>query len=697
MAILLISATIFLVSTPSITKAEVTGNTWHISPTGADSDDCGSTTAPCRNIQIAIEKASSGDTIKVAAATYTYISASDRCQQWYGTTGVLCIDRKQVTLVGGYTASNWNTPNPTANPTIIDGQNTHRGVFVLETTAGPTALTMEGFTIRNGLAKGIPARGGEDAIFAFGGGMFVDRAQLTLRHVIFENNKSVGENTSTAYGGSGSGGGLAMRGSPYLSILEHVTFRNNEARGGVGPERGGLGLGGGMYTYRSNSRSYYLTFTNNLAQGGSSNGSGISIGEKADAQGGGVAVQIGCNSEFHNLTVTNNQALGGNAPNGSSGGAFGGGVFSEQASLVVTDALVQNNLAQGGTGKNNSSPPFSMGGGIATDASTLLVDRSQILGNTARGGSSTFLAGPGGGGGIAVQRLAGSTLTTIHNTIIANNTANMGDGPDKSAGGGGGGLYFNGAVATVEHSTIANNVLGTSPMQGIGALVFGYATATPANVTIKYSIIANHTAYAGAAALHTQAGSALTLNTGLFDGNTVNIIGAANGTETMISGLARFVDAANLDFHIRSDSAAINAAAQSTAVLDVDAETRNVQRDIGADEYVPLIPEITAVYAIPTSSSAIRVQWQTINMGGALHHYTLTVTCPPGGSAPNQMACNAPTNIGTVNSYQLTGLTNFKQYSFKVEAYDAGNALLDTKQVTAVPTNIFVMLPIVQK
>ncbi len=702
-SILFIAATLLLctyslfLSTPASLEAEADAVTWHVAVTGTDNASCGSSSNPCRNIQFAIEQASSGDTIKVAAGTYTYTSASNRCQSWYGTTGVLCIDRKQLTILGGYSVSNWHTPNPSLNQTIIDGQNSHRGIFVLQTSVAPTALVMEGFTIRNGLARAIPARGGLDAIFAFGGGMFVDRAMLTLRHVTFDSNKAVGENTTTAYGGSGVGGGLAIHSSTNLSVLEHVVFHNNEARGGVGPERGGMGIGGGMYTYGSTIRGNYLTFTNNLAIGGSSSGSGISAGEKADAQGGGLALQVGSNSEFHHLIVTNNRAIGGNAPNGSSGGAFGGGIFGEQANIALYDSLIQSNLAQGGAGRNNSSAPFSMGGGIAADASNMVVERCQVLGNAARGGNSTFLAGSAGGGGVAIQRLSGVTLTTINNTIVAKNVAVMGDGPDKSASGGGGGLYFNGAVATVEHTTVANNVLGNSPMQGIGALIFSYGAATPATVQIRYSIVANHTQYAGAAALHTQPGNSLTLLRGLFDGNTTDVAGSVNGLETMIAGSARFVDPDNLDFHIRSDSAAVDAATNSTAVLDVDAEERDVHRDIGADEYVPLIPEIFALFAIPNGSNKVLVSWQTLNMNAVLAYYTLTVYCPTGGSAPNGMSCGTPKNVGTVTSYQLTGLTNFKQYSVKVEAYDTGNNLLDAEQTTVVPTDIFVFLPVIRK
>lgn len=673
----------------------ITATTYHVAPNGSDHTNCGSTQNPCASIQYAVEKATTGDTIKVAAGTYTYTSASDRCQSWYGTTGVVCVDRKQLSILGGYTASNWHTPNPTANRTIIDGQHNHRGVFVLQTIAAPTSLHMEGFTIRNGRARGIPARGGKDAIYAFGGGMFVDRANLTLRHMLFEHNLALGETTTTGYGGAGSGGGLAIHTSAN-SLIEHTTFHNNKAQGGVGGDRGGFGIGGGLYTFNSTVTGQHLVFTNNQAIGGNTNGSGVSQGEKADGQGGGLAAQISSNSTFRHITVTNNEARGGNAPNGNSGGAFGGGLFTEEATVIVTDAFVSDNRAIGGTGRNQTGSPYSMGGGIATDRSDFTLERAEVIRNTARGGDSQYLAGPAGGGGIGVQRLFGNTQTTIKNTIVGANLAAMGNGPDKSAGGGGGGIFLNGASATLYHNTIASNSLNESHMQGSGMVVISHGAATPGTAQVNYTIFANHDMVN---ALHVQAhnpGNHVTLNQGLFDNNASNTSNFGNicGLSTMISGPASFVDIAAANFRIKSDSEARDALNYSTLAEDIDNELRDDFPDIGASEVQA--PQITYFGAAAVTSGQLDLSWRAANADGVLDYYVLTVTCPAGSSPPSEIGCGVPTNLGNVTEYQLTGLTNYYSYSFALTAYDTANNLLTTATTSAIPTDIFIFLPIVQ-
>jgi hypothetical protein len=701
--VLLISTTIFSFfsqAKPVVATPELLTNTWHVAPSGSDTSACGSSQSPCRSIQYTVEKAASGDTIKVAAGTYTYTSASNRCSDWYGSnaTGVVCIDRKHITLLGGFTTSNWHDSNPTTNLTVIDGQNNHRGVFVLETTVAPTSLHMEGFTIRNGRARSIPTRSGKDAIYAFGGGMLVERATVTLRHVIFEHNQAIGENTATSYGGGGIGGGLSVRNAA-SSHLEHVTFRYNTARGGSGTDRGGFGIGGGLYTFNTVVTGSYITATNNLSVGGNSNGSGFSENNKADGQGGGLAIQINSRATFQHLTVTDNETRGGNALNGSSGGAFGGGIFVEEASLTIMDSLIKNNLARGGNGKNEVSNPFSMGGGISTTRSNLTIERAEIINNTVRGGDSERRAGSAGGGGVGVHRLVGNTQTIIKNTIIGSNLAAMGAGPDKSGGGGGGGLSLNGAEAFISHTTFANNRLGESHMQGSGMLLFSFAANTPGTAQVDYTIFANHS---HGHALHVQAenaGNQATLYEGLFDNNDSNTsnFGNISGLETMISGPAHFVDAAALNFRIQGNSAARDATSSSTLPEDVDREKRDNVPDIGASEYIPRLPEFSDFQAAPVASGVLNVSWQGDNMGGVLDRYILTITCPAGSNPPDQMACGSPTNMGTVTTIQLTGLTDFQSYTLTIKAYDNVDNLLAEAHTTAVPTNIFIYLPMVQR
>src|SRR5207248_3334816 len=99
----------------------------------------------------------------------------------------------------------------------------------------------------------------------------------------------IGENTNIDFGGAGAGGGLCIRSTPEASQLDHVTFSNNAARGGIGLVRGGYGQGGGLFSDLADINGSFLTFTNNVAIAGMTDGSGIlSDGSRPDGIGGGA-------------------------------------------------------------------------------------------------------------------------------------------------------------------------------------------------------------------------------------------------------------------------------------------------------------------------------------------------------------------------------------------------------------------------
>ena len=107
---------------------------------------------------------------------------------------------KNLHILGGFSTSNWAVADPVNNPTIIDGQGTNRGIFVLGTD--PTSLDLEGFTVQNSVAHGISKRSGADGIYAFGGALFADMGgrqgdtdPWVFRNVIFRNNQAVATGT----------------------------------------------------------------------------------------------------------------------------------------------------------------------------------------------------------------------------------------------------------------------------------------------------------------------------------------------------------------------------------------------------------------------------------------------------------------------------------------------------------------------
>ncbi len=581
------------------------GTTRYVAPSGADTGGCSSAAAPCRSIQFAVNQSVSGNRILVARGTYTYDANTDPCT-FRLTRGVVCVVNKSLTILGGYSTSNWSTADPSGNLTVIDGENIRRGVMVVATSNPATHLTMEGFTIQNGRAQG-PLYPGVSG--GRGGGMWVAKGAVTLRDLVFLNNQAIGDNTSGA-GGSADGAGLTIEASPAgtSSLLQRVTFDGNQSLGGTGSERGGVAFGA-LFVYASVVTVEDSTFINNLARAGNSTGSGISGGLNADALGGAIGLEQG-SATLNRIEASNNQAIGGNAST-NAGGAFGGAIFTEDAAaFVLRDSSISDNTAQAG---NAATGGFGAGGGVLVFNTPATMERVQFISNSAIGGNTTGSgnAGPAGGGGLYLWRSRTNInpSASLTNVIIADNYVTMGSG-GTSQGGGGGGIQIQGLTATISHATFARNRLGPALVAGQGLLVLTAPGVSASTANISYSIVADHTqGKAGAVAVHVQQGNTVNFNRGLFAGNNENT-NAGNGGAGTFNGLAGVLSAPSAGFispgspdfnyHIRSDSAAKDQAAGSTLTTDIDGQGRPYDGvpDLGADEYSTLPPPTFADVAV---------------------------------------------------------------------------------------------------
>ena len=592
--------------------ATMLATTRYVATSGNDIGDCSSAVSPCLTIQYAVGKSSSGDTILVAQGIYMYNQAADTCTfLTQNGKSVVCIVDKILNIFGGYSTSNWSVKNPSANLTVIDGQNTYRGVFLIGYNKTDISLDIEGFTIQNGRTQG-PNTPGDPS--GFGGGMVVSGARTTLRDMIFRNNKVYGADTNSGAGGAGAGSGLAINWSQpgTSSLLERVTFEGNQSFGGIGPVRGGL-VFGALFVNGSVTIDYG-TFTNNQALAASSSGSGTTGGQNSDALGGAIGGGGGSWVLKH-ITATGNQVVGGNGLS-YAGGGFGGGIYVEMAaSFAISDSYLSNNLAQGGDSTNGG---FGAGGGLLVNTTSATIDRVWLISNSAEGGNTTSTgnAGAGGGGGLYLWATDGTVISpaSVTNVVIADNYVAMGSIGGTSPGGGGGGIQIQGQQAIITHSTIARNRLGPTLVAGQGLLVLTAPGVSSASANVNYSIIADHTeGGSGAAAVLVQQGNVVTFNRGLFAGNTKNTnsngkpmsAGTINGLATMLSASsAGFVapGSPNFDYHLLATSAAKDQAIGSTTPVDIDGQARpyGPVSDIGADEY-----ELPNLSATPNSISMV--------------------------------------------------------------------------------------------
>ncbi|HEV3444279.1 MAG TPA: DUF4214 domain-containing protein [Gemmataceae bacterium] len=412
------------------------------------------------------------------------------------------------------TGGNLTIQNTSGGTVVVDGNHLSR-VFDINpnfnpaTPTPPFTVTMQGFTIQNGLATD-PAN--PDGPFASGGGIRdVGNASLMLTNVVLTNN------TATA-----DGGGVSFENTvsvPWTFTVNNSLISNNHA----GDAGGGIDADG-------SGRIFINTGT-------------VITGNTSVNQGAGIwldAIQAGTVFATSNLTVTgtiisNNTAIApanfgggiGNAGNGivtiigstiesNFSGGVGGGFADENAQGTL---IVQNSYFLG-----NSS--FGNGGAIAVSSPTTSISSSEIKGNSSGGfGGGIFangltltvldttLAGntaSGAGGGIELATTGtGAFASTIDFTTITGNSAL------NNAGANGGGIdapaAFTGAVSLF-NDTINANIATT------GGGIFWQGTPG-STFTVQNTIIARNSATTGP--------DAFNMMTNPFTDHGGNLIGIA--------------------------------------------------------------------------------------------------------------------------------------------------------------------------
>lgn len=315
----LMIAVFFLLENESVLLVHAQGSTIrYVAPGG----ECGGMTSCHATVQDAVDASTGGDLIKVAAGVYTDIHTR---VIWGATiTQVVAITRS-ITLAGGYTTTNWTTPDPDDNVTVLNAQGQGRVLYI---SGGDITVTVTGLTIQHGDATDL----GGGVFRDVGGGVYVQGARLMMSQCSIISNT-----TGTDY--DGNGGGLFLMGDN--SLINDNLIANNESSA----------YGGGIMLEGS----VDATITNNTIVGNRATyDAGLSL-----ICGGNLRVEdnvisdniaswgIGGLSIRGKFSVGSAVVLNRNIIVGNTGGGIG---FAEEHDFTMTNNIIAANHSTRGAG-----------------------------------------------------------------------------------------------------------------------------------------------------------------------------------------------------------------------------------------------------------------------------------------------------------------------------------------------------------
>ncbi len=398
------------------------------------------------SIQLAINAASDGDTVRVAQGAY------------YETVEL----GKSVTLEGGwnadFTARDWGV-----YVTTIDAQR-NGSVIQVHGTVSPT---IEGFVITGGDGSAYLGWGGGIEVYGDGlngGGTVIVRHNVITDNVacrlgtcqgegggirvgistaVIESNTII-SNVARLNGDSGGRGGGVMIGWMGEATLTGNAIVSNTAA--FAPTGLASGQGGGVYVYSS---------------GGTLTDNEIRVNVAAvDGVGRGCGVHVG-GALTHNRILSNTASVNGTG--------YGGGVYAEYV-IQFEDNVAQGNVAsQSGDGSGGGiwgqylarayrntivGNVATRGGGIYYTAySGKLILRDNLIARNRTTGTASDP--PDGGGGIAS---AADKVEIVNNRILTN-----------TASGAGGGVLFTGGASYILQD---NQVVSNTAVAGGGVAIY---------------------------------------------------------------------------------------------------------------------------------------------------------------------------------------------------------------------------------
>ena len=343
----------------------------------ASGGDCGSASPCYSSVQAAVNDASSGDEIRIAAGTYNENVTID----------------KSLALRGGYTTTDWTVSNPISYPTVLNGGGTGR---VIAATTSGVDLTIENLEITNGQG-GIQICGQYDQACDI---------NATIRNCYIHDNST-----------SGEGGGIyAKLNNGYTIHIEDCRIVNNTASGTFG--------GGGVFAYyEPNAILINNVITGNTASGGGqAYGGGAYVGGTSCTVSGNLVAQnsgsgglyVSCNSP----TVSDNRVWG----NSSGPYETAGGLYVEiptSGSGLVSGNVITNNSHTCG------SCSYAAGGLTARGSLT-------VRGNVITGNSGAYAVYAGGNVAFENNLIADNRPGAGHDAVHLDTDTNSNCGTDDA-------------------------------------------------------------------------------------------------------------------------------------------------------------------------------------------------------------------------------------------------------------------------
>jgi parallel beta-helix repeat protein len=660
-------------------------------------------------VQAAVDAASNGDLVKIAGYC-SDIGARPRVDLYSsGVVTQVAYISKTLTLQGGYTTTNWITPDAESNPTMLDAQGKGRVIYI----TGDISVTVEGLRITGGSADDLGGYGPPPLTLYHhvGSGIYAITATVTVsNNWVFAN---VG-NYSYGYGG---GIGLVNCAS---AILENNTVYSNTssyAGGGVYSRYGNATISGNT-VYSNTSRGVYGSTGGglNVSEGDTVVGNLVYL--NTSASGGGIAAS-------GSVTISGNTIYSNTATEGNWGGlAVGGGGLL----LYSGDALVSGNTVYANVAADTS------GGGLYLYESDATISNNTVYSNTVQDGSgggfylfdsdatlrdntislntAYSIYGDANGGGLCIYTTSSAKLG---GNVVASNTADYGGGlylawsditltntvvTDNDANVAGDGLYIHECSPSLVHTTLARN--GDNNSIGLYIDDDGWQQS---HVTLTNTILVSHTV-----GITVTAGNTATLESTLWYGNDTNWGGA--GTTSRNNDYFGDPAFAPDGYHLSGVSAAVDKGIDASVPTDIDGQARDAQPDLGADEYIATIdltpptfpdndpltgsPLITPTLGITVTVRRPVFDWKDAVDDDAVVSYTLVLT----GSSPFSGVITAQdaTALVTTTESIFTPTVDLPDavYTWTVRAHDASGNMSDWAQPDSftvyVPNRIYLPL-----